>query len=451
MFNKPLDDSIGILSRAIFLSLCLLVSGCGDDEDEAGQGSPAPTEVDTTGGADEPGNDSNPPPAASCVPEWMGYPHLVGSIHEHSGYSDGEIGTTPVDYFLAGREAGLDFMASSDHSDNLRLPITANTDCLSPQLPECIQPPTPESPLVGVTKWEATGAIAEGMADEGFTAIRGFEWTSDRFGHINVFFSQNELNAKTSDGYLLSMEGFWLWFGLDPAIGGGSDGLLVFNHPGREDAIHSNIPDPAYTFNDFEFRPDAAERAVGIEVFGKSSDAYDVDNGAPPEGWYAFALDRGWRLGPVGAEDEHGTAWAQPERAKTILIAPDNSKQSIQAAMLQRRMYALAQNHNNLRLSFQADDELMGSEFSPPAGTEIELLGRVDQGMPLGGGLEIVSNAGEVVAQVVGSSLIHRVSVDENKRWYYLRVLNAEGQPVAYSSPIWLQAGTQESSCGSES
>ena len=34
-----------------------------------------------------------------------------------------------------------------------------------------------------------------------FTGFRGFEWTSDRFGHINVYFSRNDTNAKIDGGY----------------------------------------------------------------------------------------------------------------------------------------------------------------------------------------------------------------------------------------------------------
>ena len=59
------------------------------------------------------------------------YQHFIGAMHEHSGYSDGEIGTTPADYYAAGKALGLDFMAGSEHSDNANLPLTANTDCLS--------------------------------------------------------------------------------------------------------------------------------------------------------------------------------------------------------------------------------------------------------------------------------------------------------------------------------
>ena len=370
-----------------------------------------------------------------------------GSVHEHSGFSDGEVGTSPLTYFQAARAAGLDFMTSSEHSDGQFVPLSLNGDCASERLAECVLVPSADNPGGGVTKWDFTQEIAETASDELFTAIRGFEWTSDRFGHANVFFSQNELNAKTSDGYAGSMEGLWAWFSLNPALGGGSDGLLVFNHPGREDAIQSNIPDPAYTFNDFELREDAAPRVVGVELFGKGGDAYDIEEGAPAEGWYARALDRGWKVAPTGSEDEHGTVWATPERAKTVMLATENSRDGLREAMLARRFYALAQHHNDLRLSFSADGFTMGSSYSPPDGTIVKVSAAVTDSFPQGGSLELVSNNGAILRAVNTASFVEPLSVDTTERWYYLRVLNSEGRPVAYSAPVWLKAGSDEPFC----
>jgi len=46
----------------------------------------------------------------------------IGSMHEHSAYSDGWPGSRPFGYYMSGRNHGLDFMGGSDHSDNLGLP-----------------------------------------------------------------------------------------------------------------------------------------------------------------------------------------------------------------------------------------------------------------------------------------------------------------------------------------
>lgn len=393
-----------------------------------------------------------PVPLGSCAPDnagWESFSHLIGAIHEHSGYSDGTVATTPADYFAQGKGLGLDFMGSSDHSDNLGVPVTANGDCASPDLLDCVQPlPTAENPLAPLTKWELTLQQAQAISDTRFGAFRGFEWTSDRFGHINVFFSRNNYNAKTTEGYAVSMESFWTWLNTSPDTLGGKDGLMVFNHPGREDALHQFFPDPAYAFNDFQYRQPVDLRVVGTEVFGKSDQTYETDNGAPAKGWYAHALDKGWHVGAVGSEDEHGREWGKPTRAKTVLIARDRSAAGLREAMLARRFYALVQSGNDLRLSFTAAGMPMGARVSPLRGSSVSLLVEI-RGTPFNGRLELVSNGGELIASASGPRLEHSVIADSAERWYFVRVRegDASSKPIAYSSPIWINAGGGYTRC----
>nr|MBV6630357.1 hypothetical protein [Oceanococcus sp. HetDA_MAG_MS8] len=411
---------------------------------------------------------SDAPAVCKAALEW---PHLLGSMHEHSGFSDGAVGTTPADYFAAGAELGLDFMGSAEHSDNARLPITANGDCASADLPACVQA-SPD----GVLKWERTADMAAQASTPDFTAFRGFEWTSDRFGHINVYFSSFDWNAKTTTGYLISMEDFWLWFGLPADLLGGNDGLAVFNHPGREDTLHAACEelgplaetcgtvyngDPAYNWNDFEYRAEVAQRVVGIEMYGKSGDYYDGDNGAPEGGWYAHALRKGWHLGPIGAEDEHGQSWARPERAKTIMIAPDRSPDSLKQAMLARRFYALAHAYNDVRVEFSARPALeteprwpMGSRVSLPAGRQMTFS--VNVSGVASPRIELVGAGGIVAAAANGAELTYAQAPDQpEEQWLFARVIDTADQDgderldevVAVTAPIWFAQGEDKASC----
>jgi hypothetical protein len=404
------------------------------------------------------------PDNGACAPDngqWETHSQFIGSLHEHSAYSDGSAAHIPADYFLAGKAAGLDFMGSSEHSDNADIPGAVSRDCQPDEdnLPdsvtdgraaECL-PADDDNPQNDFRKWDATLEQARAATTADFTAFRGFEWTSDRFGHINVFFSRHDWNAKSTEGYTLSMESFWTWFVTRPELGGGSDGIGVFNHPGREDAIESNVPnlDPAYTFNDFEYRPEADLRMVGVETFGKSSDIYDLENGAPPEGWYAYALDRGWHVGPVGAEDEHGTKWAQPDRAKTILVARDRSEGALREAMLARRFYSLRHHHNDVRLTFAGDGEPMGSRLARGPSVPVSLTGAITADPAKIVALEIVTAGGAVVGGRENGTTISRVvSADSTVRWYYLRAIGLDGKPSAYSAPVWVQARGAYPVCG---
>ena len=149
-------------------------------------------------------------------------------MHDHSGYSDGWPGTTPATYYARGRADGLDFMVGDRalrqprHPDHVQRRLhrrrpwrrTASrptrTRCASGTRPSSRPAPRPTP---------------------NFTGLRGFEWTSDRFGHINVYFSKNKTNAKIDGGYA-TMETFYKWFTTTPQLGGGADGLATFNHPG---------------------------------------------------------------------------------------------------------------------------------------------------------------------------------------------------------------------------
>lgn len=387
-----------------------------------------------------------PQMASECTPAFdeQSFEHFAGVLHGHTGYSDGTIGTRPATAFERVKNEGLSFFGISDHSDNARLPLTVTGDCFSAQFLDCLIADS-ENPEDSFRKWRATAEQAEAATTPLFTAFRGFEWTSDRFGHLNVFFSDNVINAKTGPGYLVSMGLFWQWFLYPEFLGGGSDGLIVFNHPGREDLFEGIIPnipgagDPAYTFNDFDHVPGANMRTVGLEVFGKGSE-YDTSgrNGS----WLSYALDKGWYLGAVGSEDHHGTSWGAPSLPKTIMIARSNDAQDIKEAMLARRFYAVAQNFNDLRMEFRIDEAPMGSRLA--RGTGAALPARFE--LTLGDALldakvEVVTSNNRVVSTLEGSQGLFEVSVSPDERYYFLRLLNLDtGRPIAFSSPIWIDA-----------
>src|SRR5688572_25439922 len=81
---------------------------------------------------------------------------LVGSLHEHSGYSDGWPGSRPANYFASGKAFGLDFMGGSEHSDNADLPIVASEYCADPLVALQCALADPVNPLDSFRKWDAT-------------------------------------------------------------------------------------------------------------------------------------------------------------------------------------------------------------------------------------------------------------------------------------------------------
>jgi hypothetical protein len=298
----------------------------------------------------------------------------VGAVHEHSGYSDGDPDTRPSDYFAAAREGAnvsddgerdtgivLDYLLSSEHSENEKLPVTTAEACINPDgIPDAIAqlelagaiPPLACSNVDQpdhYRKWDETLAQAIDATDfspatgyDGFTALRGFEWTNDYVNHLGVYFSRNVVNAKV-DGSYVTIDRFWDWLREPATEGGGDDALVVFNHPGGLPALtpfdgdlpHNQILADTLggeNWDDVAYVPDVDDRVVGIEV-----------NGGDDLSWYVRALRNGWHLGPVAAEDEHQREWASTEDGKTLVLTRGRSPRDYYFAFQQRRTAALAQ------------------------------------------------------------------------------------------------------------
>lgn len=364
------------------------------------------------------------------------YEHYIGALHQHSGYSDGWPGSTPGTYYASANAHGLDFLGSGEHSDSADIPFVFSEECLDPGVAECVG--GDPDPVKSMTKWDATLAYARAATDETFTGFRGFEWTSDRYGHLNVYFSRNDTNAKIDGGYA-TMETFWQWFRTRAEAGGGADGIATFNHP---DSKKLNDADPTKNWNDFAYVPDLDARMVGIEVYNDNREYGSRTDAKQSIGWYAHALDRGWHLGAVGAEDlghDPEDDWGTPDQAKTVVIAADRSEGALREAMMARRMYAVAGGHNDLRIAMDAAGEPMGARIAAPASSSVPIAVSVTGDASVAR-IELVSNGGVVVASADGSTIAHEAAVTEDERYYFARVRDAGGRVIAYSSPVWVRA-----------
>lgn len=390
-------------------------------------------------GSDAPGGDTAPPATAKACDAYAGpaiasLRHYRGALHEHSSYSDGDIHSIPADYYAAAKAAGLDFMGGTEHSDSLDplVFISLGNDCFTTPdgLLTCLTPSVDE-----LNKWNSIGQQAEEASDESFLAFRGFEWTSDRFGHINVLFGSDQTNAKTDGGYLLTMETFWSWFTRSPdtpLLGGGDDSIAIFNHP--DDKTLGDF-DPGRNWNMLRHVPQADERMVAMELYnGGGRRDYYAD-------WYALALDNGWHVGAVGAEDEHGTNWASPDMAKTVILAPDLASGTIKDAMLARRMYAVV-GGEDVVVEMSAGGHPMGARLSCDDGASVPLKVSVRRrdGSSYAGRIALYDKAGEPIARSSGAALEYALPVSAGERWVYARVENAAGESVAYTSPVWVKA-----------
>lgn len=462
---------------ATILALGLLagLSACGNSGGVPGTPVTVPTPpVPVPNPTPNPAPEPIPPPVAAkncdayTGADLSSLKHYEGLMHEHSSYSDGQPDAIPADYFRIADTASYSFVGSAEHSDSLdagnflalHASCTPGDDRFDPQsLEYCFLNPTADN----LVKWASTKTQSTEASNDHFLAIRGFEWTSDVFGHINVYFSTNFTNAKTDLGYALTMDTFWDWFTRDPAtpglggsgtstsinggagvlFGGGADGLAHFNHPHDKcltDDDPTGVTNGFCDWNDYTLIPDAVERMFGMELY---NDGNRDDRYLP---YYARALDKGWRLSPIGSEDEHFGQYAVEFRPKTVTMAAGLAEADFKAAWLARRTYALSPGQH-LRAQLVVDqDHPMGSSLSCTAGKTVPLDVRLTQkdGSAFVGEYRLFSNGGEQIGVVQGESAHFELPAPEAgaaARWYFVRVHGgAENKSVAYLAPVWIQA-----------
>ena len=252
-----------------------------------------------------------------------------------------------------------------------------------------------------------------------------------------MFFSSN-WTGSYQDGGLADMATFWSWFERPAALGGGGDGIGTFNHPGAKDME----PLPGFNWNDFAYQAEADPRMVGIEVFNdKGEYGTTRDSDKVPEGYYAHALDKGWHLGAVGAEDlGHRKPpidnWGGPQWAKTVILASSRSAADLKAALLARRFYAIGPDENALRRSVTVAGARMGSHLERATGAPLRIHAEANDPALV---LELVTKGGKVVDRGERGKLdTTRPAAATTEPWYFVRARRA-GKPVAYSSPVWIE------------
>ncbi len=420
-------------------------------------------------------------------------------MHNHSLLSDGD--GQPDNFFGLMRESGIDVASLTDHA--VINDLAPGSACGTFALPGNHYAESDANELskgcqgiagLDEASWQDVKAMADAAhADGDFAAIAGFEWSSPTLGHINVWFSQDftdplhtgglsglddALLYAQNEGFPLPDEvvalaqqlladvpaagngivGFqdWLKTGPgSPGLGGGSDGIFGFNHPGREPS----------RFEDFAFDADLVDRAVSMELFNKTEDyLFELTDKGRTSPLVA-CLDAGWRPGILGTSDYHGTDWGTPDnRGRAGMYVSSLSRDSVRTAMEARQFFAAR--ITGLRLDASANGVRMGQTLGHSAGV-IRFHLDVDRGpgwygkrlnvqvLQTGSPLPTVVDNVEVVVPTPSEPVISfEVPIDvANGRWVVLRLTDPDepaeelspdgsydgfGRSFAYASPFYL-------------
>jgi hypothetical protein len=345
-----------------------------------------------------------------------------GNLHGHTNYSWPEVKDyTPAESFAYAKELGLDFCAVTDH--DVWLDIN-----LKPKY------------WLNDKAWKEIGKAADDAnADGEFVAIRGFEWSNPAYGHICIFDTPcyTDFLITPFDPVLPCLApSIYSWIDRKNAI-------AQFNHPGREEKM----------FNQLEYDETVADNFVLMETGNKDDGIYTNDY--LPN--YILALDKGWKLGPAANQDNHVL---HINSHRTVIIAPDLTREALFAAVKERRTYAT--DDTNMRVIFKSGDTWMGSTVITDDDS-ILLTIMVKDDEPISS-LEIITNKGEVAAEKSFSdeetSDIWQVSVPcRNGSYFFLKVIEKDthndelinrtfpdedrtnGTQVAVTAPIWVSNG----------
>ena len=347
---------------------------------------------------------------ASAAPGQGGqFNYYFGDLHAHTAFSDGWRGT-PEDAYVMAREAGADYMATTDHNFMLTL-----------------------------DEWAETLRMAEAQTDANFVAIPASEyWIASGFGEVIVF-NQDDLYNDTNfhdpgdpQSRVETIEALYDWL----ASFAGAIGL--WPHPG----LYGDQ-------DDFDHRTEWRDRAMSlIEIHNYGSWLGDPANWGVHdyEPAYITALDKGWHIMPAATSDTHNNDWIVGSPVRTVLLARSLTRADLFDAMRSNRGYATLD--ENLWVRYTLNGELMGSTLIGSDGrytAEIAIEdpdGVASDAITL---VEIVSDGGRVVAsKSFGETTVNwKVTLrTPAARYFYVRVTTASdvsgGEGLtAWTSPVW--------------
>ncbi len=322
------------------------------------------------------------------------YNLYFGGTHSHTSFSDGQ-GLAGEAWDVARNQAQTDFWFITDHYQQ----IDVSTTILSGE--------------TNVNEWKYQKEVAKAKTENGkFLALNGWEWGDGIRGHMNVLFDQAQppdfLMTGTYERFVS------VWIKKHPRS------LTGMNHPFWS-ADHNM--DNLYNF---KYIPELASQTVYIEV----SQVEDIP-------FYYIALDRGWRVAPLGAQDNHRPNWGLSSEFAAV-YADALTEDSIREAFIARRFYATID--KTLKLDFTGNGKPMGSQL---AGDTIKLEVTVSHEKEVPAFVRIISNGGGIVKEWKPEKNEFKAEFRppvnlEKDRWYVAYVSMPDGR-YSISAPIWVK------------
>jgi hypothetical protein len=128
-----------------------------------------------------------------------------------------------------------------------------------------------------------------------------------------------------------------------------SGGLAILAHPGQ---YGSNI------WSNFMFKK--TPRIIGMELWNRNNNYY-TRTGQDGIRYYDEALQKGWKIGAAGGQDNHDESWGTMNTARMAVLATELSREGIMEALAARRYYSTM--IDDVEITFKCDEHEMGSSI----------------------------------------------------------------------------------------
>ena len=339
--------------------------------------------------------------------------HYFGQLHAHTNLSDG---TGTVDEAYQYASSRLDFFALTEHSNSYDNPND------SENITDYRQSSS--------SKWKLARETADKYNVDGkFAAICGFEMTwsgsTGGYGHVNTFntewFASRTNSAMNLTAYYNKIKDY------DASI-------TQFNHPGNTFG----------DFVDFSYRNDAVDKVMNLIEVGNGEGQIRGSGYFPSYSYYTRALDKGWHVGPANNQDNHKKKWGDSNTARTVVLAPSLTRESVYDALSAKRVYATED--NNVKVTYKINGQIMGKTLEAPNSLKFSI--KVEDNEPVGK-ISIIANGGVTVLSETFSqnSVTWTPELQPEYTYYYIRIDQAD-KDIIVTAPIWtgdaISAGVSE-------
>ncbi|MBR4288846.1 MAG: discoidin domain-containing protein [Clostridia bacterium] len=217
--------------------------------------------------------------------------------------------------------------------------------------------------------------------------------------------------------------------------------FLGFPHPQVESAKGRKTPDGEVIVVRREHTAPAEKRFTDLFRFVEMGDGSNRMNNMQHEYAYAFALDNGYRVSPTSASDSHGSkgGWGYDVfPGKTVIMAPEKSKEAFLDAIMHNRLYSTAT--GNVKLYYEVNGKTAPATLNNEGEYHFHIeLSYFRMGEPdthikrcrliTDGGRELleIQNTGDVIDFTVSAPDSH---------WFHLTLIDELGRKT-FSCPVW--------------